>query len=439
MTEKYWNSEIETMSRSDLNALQGERLAKQVAYIYANSGFWHDTLKAKGITPADIRGLSDLRKLPVTSKDDLRARRKDTGDPFSDTLCVKVTDLVRINHSTGTSGLPNIYGLTRNDFEKAGDAFARALYRTGMRPGDSTNSWLESAMSWHGFCLSAEGARRLGAAVYGCEPDNRSIAPTVFELLAGADLSSVFVYHPELEIGYLRKNNIDPKSVHPNLRYIYSAALTTDTRRSIWERAWGVPYVNMAGSGDQYLVWSECEYSKPYLHGLDDRLIIEVLNPETLEPVEPGERGELVVTNLWAEATPYVRYRMEDIVIANTERCQCGSTHTRLKFLGRMAWSCNVEGKRVFSDDVEDVLWRFPEAEFAQYQIVRYEEQPQSRLSVRCTRHDTGRNDAQLADEIVDALQREIGVPSEVAFVSDGEIGLGTVKFERVLKRPGRG
>lgn len=434
---EHWNEGMETISRAELENLQGERLQQQVAYVYENSRFWRERYDSAGVHPRDIRSLADLYKLPVTSKDDLRAQRHKTKDLFSDTLCVPRDQLVKVNHSTGTSGTPNIYGLNQFDWDNASDAFARSLYRVGLRLGDSTNNWLESAMTWHGYFMSAHGARRIGAIVYGCEPDNRSIAQTTLEMLADADLNCIFIYHPELEVSYLRSKQLTPKDVHPHLRFIYSSALTTDTRRKVLEEAWGVPYFNLGGGGDQYLSMAECVHSKPYLHALEDRFIIEVLNPETLEPVQPGEVGELVITNLWAQATPYIRYRLEDMVVSEDAPCACGSVHKRLKFFGRMAWSVDVQGRRVFSDEVENVLWRYPETEFSQYQIVRYETQPQSKLVVRCTHQDYVDSTDELRDRLIHALQADLQVPCDVEFVTHGEIGIGTVKFERVLRRTG--
>jgi phenylacetate-CoA ligase len=432
---QHWDPVVETMSRAELEALQGERLVRQVKWVYENSPFFRDLYRRHHVHPEDIHSLADLTKLPTISKDDLREWREKTGDPFCGALCVPQRMLVKVHHSTGTSGLPNVYGLTRKDWDDSADQFARILYRVGLRSGDKTNNWLESAMGWHGYTMTAEGARRIGATVFSLEPDNRSIAPTTLEMLKGVDLNAIFVYHPEIEISYLKKKQLVPKQIHPSLRFIYSAALTTPARRKLLEEAWGVPYYNMGASGDQYLVGSECPYSKPGLHMLEDRSIIEVLDPVTHEPVPDGQIGEVTVTNLWAEAVPYIRYRLEDIAFADRRPCTCGSTHVRLIYRGRMAWSVLVEGQRIFSDDVENILWQFPETQFAQYQLVRFAQQPQPRLIVRTTFHrELASNEHELRAQLTAALQDQLGVPCEVRFVEPGDIGIGTVKFQRVLE-----
>lgn len=434
-TVQHWDPAIETMPRERLDELQGERLVRQVKWVYENSDFYRDLYDRNNIKPEDIKGIEDLRKLPLMTKDDLRDWRDATGDPFNGTLCVPQSMLVKTHHSTGTSGVPNVYGLTRKDYDDSADQASRILHRVGMRGGDVTNSWLESAMSWHGYTMTAEGARRLGATVFTMEMDNRSIAQTALEMLDGVGMTSVFVYHPEIDLAYVRENEIVPKEIHPDLRFVYSAALTTPSRRKLLEKAWGVPYRNMGGSGDQYIMASECDHSAPALHMMEDRSIVEVLDPETLEPVPDGQEGEVVMTNLWAEGCPYIRYRLEDIASPERGACECGSNHMRLTFRGRMAWSTLVEDQRVFSDDVENILWQFPETEFAQYQLVNFDRQPQSKLVVRTTTNtDQVKNAGESKERLTAAVTDQLGVPTEVEFVEPGEIGIGTVKFQRVLK-----
>ncbi|MDA8209364.1 MAG: hypothetical protein M0Z92_10255 [Actinomycetota bacterium] len=426
----HWNGDVETMSRDRLRDLQSERLVAQVERVYANSGFFREFYDAAGVKPSDIESIDDITKLPIMGKDDLRRYRASTGDPFCGTLCVPTTSLVKVHKSTGTSGAPNIFGVNQADWDQATDNFARMLWRVGLRPGHRTNNWLEAAMTWHGYSMTAWGARKLGATVYTLEFDNRSVAQTNLELLAGADLNAVFIYHPELEVKYLREKGVRPKEIHPNLEFVYSAFLCTDARRRILEDAWGVPYRNMGASGDQYIPASECEYSAPAMHFLEDQFVVEVVDSDTLQPVEPGAEGELVVTNLWAEATPFLRYRMEDVVTADFSPCPCGSTHAKVNYRGRYAWSVAVQDRRIFSDDVENVLWTHPATEFAAYQLVKRKSQPQERLRVNTTVQ--GEPNEGLRDLLVADLERELQVPVDVVFVQPEEIGIGTVKFVRV-------
>lgn len=429
-TRAHWNLDVETMPRDRLRELQSERLVEQVKRVYDSSGFFREFFDAAHVKPSDIKSIDDITKLPVMGKDDLRKYRSATGDPFCGTLCVPVSQLRKVHKSTGTSGAPNVFGVTEKDWEQSAENFARMLWRVGLRSGHRTNNWLEAAMTWHGYSMTAWGARKLGATVFTLEFDNRSVVQTNLELLAGADLNAIFIYHPEFEVKYLRQQGIVPKEVHPNLEFIYSAFLCTDARRRILEEAWGVPYWNMGASGDQYIPASECEYSRPGLHYEEDQFIIEVVDSDTLQPVPEGEEGEIVLTNLWAEATPFIRYRMEDVVSVDSSTCQCGSTHARVNYRGRYAWSVAVQDRRIFSDDVENVLWARPETEFAAYQLVRSKHQPQDRLKVNTAVQ--GDAPQGLKEELDAALTQELQVPVDVVFVDPESIAVGTVKFVRV-------
>lgn len=429
-TRTHWNPEIETMPRDRLRDLQSERLVEQVKRVYAAGGFFREFYDAAGVKPSDIKSIDDLTKLPIMGKEDLRKYRRASGDPFCGTLCVPVDKLRKVHKSTGTSGDPNVFGVTDKDWDQSADNFARMLWRVGLRPGHRTNNWLEAAMTWHGYSMTAWGARKLGATVFTLEFDNRSVVQTNLELLAGADLNAIFIYHPEFEVKYLRQHGIRPKDVHPNLEFIYSAFLCTDARRRILEEAWGVPYWNMGASGDQYIPASECNSSGPGLHYEEDQFIVEVVDSKTLEPVSPGAEGEIVITNLWAEATPFIRYRMEDVVSVDSSPCACGSTHARVTYRGRYAWSVAVQDRRVFSDDVENVLWAYPETEFAAYQLVRSKRQPQERLRVNTAVQGSVRPG--LKEELDAVLTEELRVPVDVIFVEPESIAVGTVKFVRV-------
>ncbi len=429
-SQKHWNPAVETISRDKLRDLQSERLIQQVQRVYENSPFFREFYDAAKVKPSDIRSIDDISKLPIMGKDDLRDFRAKSGDPFCGTLCVPVADLIKIHKSTGTSGTPNTFGLNQADWDQATENFARMLWRTGIRPGFRTNNWLEAAMTWHGYSMTAWGARKIGATVFTLEPDNRSVVQTNLELLAGADLNAIFIYHPEIEVGYIRQKQIKPKEIHPNLQFIYSAFLCTDARRRILEEAWQVPYKNMGASGDQYIPCSECEYSAPAHHYLEDQFYVETVDSDSLERLPDGEEGELVLTNLWAEANPLLRYRMEDVVRINRDPCECGSTHARVTYRGRYAWSVKVRDRRIFSDDVENVIWSKPETEFAAYQLVKSKTQPQDVLKVKTT--VLSENRPGLESELAAELSESLGVPAEVKIVDLTEIAVGTVKFVRV-------
>jgi len=199
----------------------------------------------------------------------------------------------------------------------------------------------------------------------------------------------------------------------------------------MWER----PFFNGYGSGDQFFAGFNCPYDFERFHLSEDHFIFEVLDTDTGEPVEPGEHGELHITNLRDEATPYIRYNMEDYVTYTLEECDCGRTTMRVLPLGRESWSVEVVGREqpITSMEVEDVVWRF-EAVFGEaYQIVKEQEGMQERLYVRIAAEDDV--DESVTDKISDALEVEFGVDAYTEVVSPDEIGLeSAIKLERVAE-----
>ena len=141
---------------------------------------------------------------------------------------------------------------------------------------------------------------------------------------------------------------------------------------------------------------------------------------------------------LWAQATPYLRYRMEDVVIYDPKPCPCGNTHMKIKYLGRFAWCVNVRGRLIFTDDVEDVLWRYSELEMAPYQLVRMQKQPQDNLVVRVAAEtDRMENLEALRLKVVDGLEKEFGLPIQLEYAGSEEVAAGELKFLRLVERKG--
>jgi phenylacetate-CoA ligase len=186
---------------------------------------------------------------------------------------------------------------------------------------------------------------------------------------------------------------------------------------------------NMLGSGDQFWMCPECPADENWTHAPEDYLIFEVLDPVTKEPVPEEETGVLHVTNLWMESFPFIRYDMEDVVTWKGGRCPCGRTSKRLRMRGRLAWSVRVGQRYVFSQDVEEVLWRREELRAPQYQLVRRHPQPQDALEVRVAA-DLGPG---TAEELGRVLSEALDVPCTVTAVSPQAVTVKGWKVERVV------
>jgi phenylacetate-CoA ligase len=429
-----WNPAMETLPRAALRALQGDLLREQVAYVFERAPFFREHMQSAGVRPADISGLDDLRRLPLITKDDMRRWGHEHGDLFAGTACVPPTSLHVVNHSTGTSGQPTVYGLTPNDLGPLGEIFARALWCIGLRPGDRTP--MSGMGFWHGWVIGFEvGARRIGAVPYRLACSAATCVEAIFTQWTSADFTALRAFIPELELEFFERTGIRPRDVFPNARFVYGGFDVSGPKRRLIEQLFELPFHNTVGSGDQYFIGGECEHSAPAHHMPEDFFIFEVLDPFTGQPVPSGGVGELVITNLWAEGFPYLRYRMEDMVTFETDPCACGRTSMRMRVLGRLSWSVQVDSGRVFSSQVEDVVWQIPELLGARYQLVRRREQPQATLEVNVgpttpiADHDVPR----LRQQVEAGLNATFHVPSRVTFLDPQAVQVEGIKMARVV------
>ncbi|MBI2703506.1 hypothetical protein A9W98_16930 [Mycobacterium gordonae] len=429
---KLWDPDAETMPRSELVSMQNEKLQRQLRYIYRNSRFFQDLWDAAGVHPRRIESIDELHKLPTFNKDDLRTYREKSGDPFAGTCCVPADQLALVAHSTGTSGKPNLYGLTAEEYEEVGKIYARSSYTIGLRPG--YHLIMIGGTRWHGAVLGWDKAfDQMGIVKYYFGNGTHDI---VKELIDHGDdlrdLDAVMVYQPEAELQYLRSAGVDPKKIFPNLKMLWSAVDASPARRKILVDTWGVPFKNQYGSGDQFWMTGECPHDYRDHHAPEDYFLFEALDPTTNEPVPAGHTGVLHVTNLWATSFPYIRYNMEDMVTCSTAPCACGRTSMRLRVHGRLAWSVRIGDRYVFTQEVENVLWEQPGMAGANYQLVRQSPQPQHRLIVRVVPNAAATSPALLREQLEEALTREFGVPSDVVFVDPGDITTKGVKMQRI-------
>jgi phenylacetate-CoA ligase len=425
--------EIETMPRDALERLQGERLRRQVEHVDAHSDFFRSLFAANRVRPSDVNGLDDLFRLPRFAKEDLRNWRESTGDPFAGTLCVPAERLTFVTHSSGTSGRPNFFGLTLDEYEEVWKIYARTFQTVGIRPGDHAvlsgrNLWHAAA---HGFDKAFE---RMGVVKYYFGTPQQDVIPHLFE--SAPDLLSLLnitiSLQPEVEVEYIRSHEIDPRVQCPNLRILQTGVEMSSARRRLLADTWGVPVRNQFGSGDQFWMCGECPADERWTHAPEDYLVFEVLDPHTHEPVPSGGTGVLHVTNLWMESFPFIRYDMEDMVAHDTSPCPCGRTSKRLAMRGRLAWSVRVGDRYVFSQDVEEVLWARPELTAPNYQLVRRSQQPQDALEVRLAAPGGAVSPA-LRDELARELSRQLDLPCHLTLVEHGTISVKGWKAERVV------
>jgi len=344
-----WNRERETISRPELETLQVELLQGQVATVYERVPFYHQALDARGIKPEHVRSLKDLRILPFTQKSDFR----DTY-PFG-LLAVPRKQLARIHASSGTTGKPTVVAYTRKDLDTWIEACTRNLAGAGVTGEDLVQNAMgyglfTGGLGWH------YASENLGATVVPTSSGNTRRQITLIQDLE----TTVLCCTPSYAI-YLAEQaeqmGVDLRAT--NLRVgIHGAEPWSDEMRSEIEERLGLDPIDTYGLSEVMGpgVSAECTYHCG-LHICEDHFLVEIIDPETLETLPYGERGELVITTLTKEALPLLRYRTGDITRLDPAPCRCGRTMMRMeKVSGRTDDMLIVRGVNIFPSQIETVL-----------------------------------------------------------------------------------
>ncbi|MDD3414737.1 MAG: phenylacetate--CoA ligase [Lachnospiraceae bacterium] len=343
-----WNETKECMSRDEMQTLQSKRLVKVLDRVYHNVEYYRKKMQEVGIEPGDINGIEDLHLLPYTTKNDLR----DTY-PFG-LFASPQSEIVRVHASSGTTGKATVVGYTRRDIEIWAECVARAFSQAGITREDT----IQIAYGYGLFTggLGAHyGAEYLGAKVVPQSTGNTKKLITMmkdFDVTAIACTPSYLLHIAETleEMGDL--NNIKLKAA------ICGAEPWTENMRIQMEEKLNIKAFDIYGLSEIMGpgVACDCEYHKG-LHVYEDHFLPEIISPETLQPIEDGELGELVFTTLTKEGLPLIRYRTKDLTSISHEKCQCGRTLSRIsRFKGRSDDMLIIRGVNVFPSQVEAAL-----------------------------------------------------------------------------------
>lgn len=346
-----WAKE-ETWSRAEIEALQLERLKETVERVYASVPYYRTKMDEVGLKPEDIQTLEDLRKLPFTTKQDMR----DTY-PFG-LFAVPKKKLLRIHASSGTTGKPTVVGYTKKDLEIWSECVARLACAGGASDEDVAQICFGYGMFTGALGLH-NGLERVGAAIVPSSTGN-----TQKQLLYMKDFeTSLLVATPSyaLRIAEVAKElGIDPKKDLKVKVALVGSELMTDAMRQEMYRVWGSELKLTQNYGMSELmgpgVSGEC-LELAGMHVNEDYFIPEIIDPKTGEVLPAGERGELVVTTLSKEGIPLIRYRTRDITSLNYETCKCGRTSVRMEHIsGRTDDMLKIRGVNVFPSQIEEVL-----------------------------------------------------------------------------------
>lgn len=350
----YLHKELETLSRSEIEVLQLERLRKTVTHCM-NSPFYRKRFEDKGLSPDSIKSLDDLKKISFTTKQDLRDNY-----PFG-IASVPLEKAVRLHSSSGTTGNPTVILHTQKDLDEWANAVARCLYMVGLRPGDVFQNSSGYGMFTGGLGFQY-GAERLGMLTVPAAAGNTKRQLKFITDFGTTALHAIPSYVTRLH-EVMQEMGIDPRRDTKLRTLVIGAEPHSEEQRRRIEEMMGVKAYNSFGMSEMCGpgVAFECQQQNG-LHIWEDYYIVEIIDPNTLEPVPEGEVGELVLTTINREAMPLLRYRTRDLTRILPGECPCGRHHIRLdRMKGRSDDMIILKGVNIFPIQIETVLMQFKE------------------------------------------------------------------------------
>jgi len=342
----YRDQDIECISRERLQELQLKQLKKTVKGA-SKAPFY----RALGLKDFTISDLSDIRKLPFTTKDDLRSAY-----PYG-MICTSLDKVVRLHSSSGTTGTPTVVFHSMKDIENWTELVARCLFMAGLRKHDVFQNMIGYGLFTGGLGLHY-GAERIGCLTIPTGPGNTKRQLKFMKDFGTSAIHVIPSYALHLS-DEIEAMGIDPKKEFPALKYAFLGAEphTEATRKKV-EEFFGIDAFNSYGLSEMNGpgVAFECP-EKHGQHIWEDAYLVEIINPDTLEGVAPGEKGELVITTLQREAMPIIRYRTKDLTSVIEGPCACGRTHSRItRITGRSDDMLILKGVNIFPMQIEAVL-----------------------------------------------------------------------------------
>ncbi|NLG14153.1 MAG: phenylacetate--CoA ligase [Lentisphaerae bacterium] len=353
MENSFWQPEVETLPRKELEKLQAEKMRKVLARAQ-QSAFYSKVFADIGFKPEDFKTVDDIRRLPFTTKDNLRANY-----PFGLLTCSK-DDIVRMHCTSGTTGNPAAVLYNRHDLDSWANLVARSMFATGTRSSDIFQN-----MSGYGLFTGGLGFQ-YGAEKLGCMTIPAAAGNSKRQIKLMRDFGTTCAHSVPSYLGRLHavflENGLDPKKDTQLKRlFIGAEPHSEETRQRIQEmfgckafNSFGMTEMNGPGVG------FECQYQAE-MHIWEDCYLLEIVDPETLEPVPEGEIGEMVITTLDRQAMPVIRYRTRDLTRIIAEPCKCGRTARRIdRIKGRSDDMFIIKGCNVFPIQIERILMKIP-------------------------------------------------------------------------------
>lgn len=428
--EHYYQPEIECASREQILAWQNERLVQTVERVYNNVPYYRNLMEKKGVTPADIRSVDDLKKLPFLTKDDLR-----DAYPYG-LLAAPLSDCVRIQSTSGTTGRRVVAFYTQHDIDLWDDCCARAIMAAGGTKDDVVHVCYGYGLFTGGPGLNG-GSHKVGSLTLPMSSGN-----TERQIQFMCDLGSTILCCTPSYAAYLAETILE-KGLKDQIKLkagIFGAeAWSEEMRQDIQDKLGIKAYdiyglTEISGPGVSF----ECS-EQTGMHINEDHFIAEIIDPNTGKVLPEGEKGELVFTSITKEAFPLLRYRTRDICVLSRKQCSCGRTHVKMsKPMGRSDDMLIIRGVNVFPSQIETVLLSqgFP----ANYQILvdRVNNTDTFEVQVEMTPElfsDTVTQISSREEELVNALKAMLGIHAKVRLVAPKAIARSEGKAVRVVDK----
>lgn len=420
------------MQKDALRKHQTECLQDTVRRVYENVPFYRNKMDACGVTPGDIKDISDIVKLPFTTKSEMREVY-----PFG-LLAVDPREIVEIHTSSGTTGKPVVGAYTRNDIELWSEVMARTLSMGGCTADDTVQNAYGYGLFTGGLGVHY-GTRKVGANILPISGGNTRRQLTVMQdfkstILTCTPSYSLYIAEFAAEEG-IEMSSLNLKSAMLGAEP-WSESMRKEIENKLHLKAYDIyGLTEIIGPG----VASECEQQNG-LHIFEDHFYPEIINPETGDPVAPGEKGELVISTITKEGSPILRYRTRDITFFIQEECPCGRSSRRMhRLLGRNDDMLIIRGVNIFPSQVEHVLVKIDTIE-PHYQLIVDRKGSLDNIEVQVEM-----NEQLFSDEIKNLkateqfiereLHSELNIHAKVTLVNPKSIPRSEGKAKRVIDR----
>lgn len=428
----YWNPVLETLSGSQLRQLQLAKFKRQVDYVFKGSSFYRQKLQQAGLSPADIRSLQDVEKIPLTTKDELQTAQETGSFPYGACLTVPNEDVIAYHQTSGTTGNPIKQADSRRDWEWWSECWATLLWAQGFRP----NERVFFPFSYGVFVA-------FWAAHYACEKIGCEVVPG-----GGISTQDRIRKMQELKVTAVmctptyglhmaetaEKMGIDlakDLSVRKMVCAGEPGASIPATKKRLQDY-WGAKVYDHAGATEGGAWGFECDAHSGDIHINEAFFLVEVLDPDSGEAVKPGEEGELVITPLDRQAQPYLRFALRDMALLSHDPCPCGRSFARLKggVLGRRDQLTKVRGVLFSPTCVEEIVHGLGQLG-DEYQVIVEKRGQLDEITVKAELKEGARSSEELEKSLQQGLRLQTGLRCNVELVETGTLPRFEVKAKR--------